>query len=636
MLDPKRLEELGITRLGFTTTLADGKGAGTPLYLAPEVIAGQPFTVKSDIYALGVLLYQLVTGDLRNALAPGWEADVADELLREDIGLAAAGNPARRLTDAGQLAERLRTLERRRELRAAELAAEQRAERVRRIQQELRRTRVYALVLLGLAGVAIAGTVAAYRARNEAVLATANATAISQFLLEGVLWADNSIDSPRTDIYKASLDRAAALVDERFESNLEAAAAIHWLLGRRYEEVELIESAAAQYAAASAIYSRLIGPKAHETLLARERIASILVDHDGRDRAAGLIRELRAHWKSASQKEIVTLVWRTRIAKLLLLAGDPTEAERDLTEVLKHAAGANTLDETAIQLFKQWFGSAPRDLEGARTTLSAHANDLLSVEFGEFGDRYEEAEGLARRALALFVRLAGEDSEPAATARLRLGSVLMYRGKYDDAEPALLRARTFFDGSLPETHAVRGIADFWIGRVRLGQRRPAEALDLFRESYRRCGDKCPARRKYACLTGMGDAYADLAQWDAAIKHYEMALHVRTSIKGPSNILQYSAHIGLATSLWRKGRLGEALEVLRAIDERVIDEYPRHTFRASYLRIQGLLANAAKEHASAVNALRESVKIQKEVLGAAHWRVRQTESELSEILVKRPM
>jgi eukaryotic-like serine/threonine-protein kinase len=36
--------------------------AGTPLYLAPEVLAGQQATVRSDIYSLGVLLYHLVTG----------------------------------------------------------------------------------------------------------------------------------------------------------------------------------------------------------------------------------------------------------------------------------------------------------------------------------------------------------------------------------------------------------------------------------------------------------------------------------------------------------------------------------------------------------------------------------------------
>ena len=37
--------------------------AGTPMYMAPELLAGQPATPSSDLYSLGVLLYHLVTGE---------------------------------------------------------------------------------------------------------------------------------------------------------------------------------------------------------------------------------------------------------------------------------------------------------------------------------------------------------------------------------------------------------------------------------------------------------------------------------------------------------------------------------------------------------------------------------------------
>jgi serine/threonine protein kinase/DNA-binding winged helix-turn-helix (wHTH) protein len=114
LLAPSRLGAFGITNLGFTHTDDSNSLSGTVMYIAPEVVAGQSPTTASDVYALGVLLYQLVIGDFRKPLAPGWEAEVSDALLREDIADAACGDPTRRLKTASEFAERLTNLDRRR------------------------------------------------------------------------------------------------------------------------------------------------------------------------------------------------------------------------------------------------------------------------------------------------------------------------------------------------------------------------------------------------------------------------------------------------------------------------------------------------------------------------------------------
>ncbi|MGC2246355.1 MAG: winged helix-turn-helix domain-containing protein, partial [Terriglobales bacterium] len=92
LADPARLGALGITNLGFTETVTpDSILTGTLVYLAPEVLAGHSPTISSDVYALGVILYQLMVGDFRKPLSPGWEAGIDDPLLREDIAEAACG-----------------------------------------------------------------------------------------------------------------------------------------------------------------------------------------------------------------------------------------------------------------------------------------------------------------------------------------------------------------------------------------------------------------------------------------------------------------------------------------------------------------------------------------------------------------
>jgi hypothetical protein len=58
-----RITDFGLARLAGEINRADVL-AGTPAYMAPEQISGKGVTVRSDLYALGLVLYELCTGQL--------------------------------------------------------------------------------------------------------------------------------------------------------------------------------------------------------------------------------------------------------------------------------------------------------------------------------------------------------------------------------------------------------------------------------------------------------------------------------------------------------------------------------------------------------------------------------------------
>jgi len=109
-----------ITATGLTSRHGPSSAAvpGTHAYLAPEVLMGQPATVQSDLYSMGVVLYQLLVEDFSQPVTTDWARAVPDAVLQEDLHRCFAGRPEERFGSARELARHLRSISARREARA--------------------------------------------------------------------------------------------------------------------------------------------------------------------------------------------------------------------------------------------------------------------------------------------------------------------------------------------------------------------------------------------------------------------------------------------------------------------------------------------------------------------------------------
>ena len=60
------LTDFGLVKIleDSTTITQSGVGVGTPNYMAPEQVRGDPVDARADVYALGAMLYQIITGQV--------------------------------------------------------------------------------------------------------------------------------------------------------------------------------------------------------------------------------------------------------------------------------------------------------------------------------------------------------------------------------------------------------------------------------------------------------------------------------------------------------------------------------------------------------------------------------------------
>ena len=463
-LPSPRLAELGITMSIAAEQMP--QRAGSLLYLAPEVIAGEMPTQRSDVFALGMLVYQLVVGDLRRSLAPGWEADIEDELLREDIALAAAANPERRLASARGLAGRLRRLEARRVQRAEQrAAADQRTQMQRLLERErARRPWLIATVVALLLGIA-AGSflyVKALSASRSARENAAVADAVNRFFNQDVLSAASpySQSGKSEPTVREAIDGAVARIDERLRDQPIVEATVRMTIGQVYGEAMQIAKAIEQERRAVALFEQHLGLADPRTQRARYLLATDLTDDSRFAEAKSLIDRTDILRAEAKLTDAETNLLSHRASCYWHIRREQYDSGRAACEgVVATQLALDPKDHTAL--------------------IKARAN--LAVLHSRAG-RIAHAEDQFAKIEENFLALGDRDSPTRLRFHYLHGMNLLALKRYDEAAQALGAAHRGSIAALGADNPHTLEIEMGLAQLLTAQGRPADALPLLRHA----------------------------------------------------------------------------------------------------------------------------------------------------------
>ncbi len=506
LTDRSVLAGSAVTVLGLTAG-DPYAGSGTQLYMAPELLEGKVPSVQADLYALGVLLYQIVVGDFSRVLARGWQRDVVDDVLRDDIGCFVDGAPQRRPAGAGEIAERLRGLERRRAERAAQERARRAAAAARRaLARGRRRRRLLLAAVTALAVVGAAMTFPVGRTRGEARRAEREAAAarqISGFLESLFQVADPGEARGNSVTAREILDEGSRRIERQLADQPAVQARLMAVMGGVYRSLGLYATARQLTERALETRRGLHGARHPEIAESLDQLGRLLSLSGEYPAAEPLLRD------ALTMRRELLGEGHAAVAESLCHLGDVLsettrleEAERLYRECLgiRRQRFEDPDDRIAEALWSLATAEHDRDPEAAEAlyreaqamyerlhgerhpALSSVLNNLAYL-LKDRGD-LAGAEPLFRRALEIKGEVLGEDHPSVGIGQSNLAIVLNARGEHRRAEERARRAVEIFGARFGDRHWQTAIARSVLGASLTGQGRYGEAEPLLLESHR--------------------------------------------------------------------------------------------------------------------------------------------------------
>ncbi len=549
----------------------------TPAYAAPEQLRGERIGVFTDVYALGVILYELLAGcapfDLSNKTpAEAEHIIVEQEPTKPSV---AARQRASAWTDLDVLCLTAMRKDVERRYRSTEalirdidhyLAGEPleaRPDTLRyRLGKFVRRNRravaATALATVAMAAISVFFTVRLAATRNTAVSAVARMERVQEFMLNLFSGGDKSA-GPAEGLKAVTLIDRGIKEAQTLRGEPELQAELYLTLGG-------IEQKLGNLPQADRLLSAALAARNSQGVIAQSMVAEstvalglLRVDQARLDDAERLIREGLTNATLARPRDDRAVAKATAaLGKVLEAKGSYDKAIPVLEQAVKLESGP---------------GSNPLD-------TAAALKELADTQF--YAGHYDICDDLTQRSLAIHRQALGAKHPLIADDLINLGAVQFERGHYVEAErwyrQALDINESWYGHEHPETASTLSM----LGRSLVFQHRYEEAAKLVEQALaiqeRVYGVAHPNVANV--LNELGTIALQRDNFDEAASRFQRMVDIYKGAYGEHHYLYALALSNLASVYLAQKDYARAEPMFREVIQRYAETLsPNHQFRA---------------------------------------------------------